>query len=80
MTTHSSILAWRIPWTEEPGGLQSLLSQRVRQDRGTEHDLKGYPDGSAVKNSPADAGDTGSIQDPERSHMPQATKPVCHNY
>ena len=28
--THSSILAWRIPWTEKPGGLQSLLSQRVR--------------------------------------------------
>ena len=27
--THSSILAWRIPWTEEPGGLQSLGSQRV---------------------------------------------------
>ena len=30
--THSSILAWRIPWTEEPGGLQSLGSQRVRHD------------------------------------------------
>ena len=30
MTTHSSILAWRIPWTEEPGGLQSIESQRVR--------------------------------------------------
>ena len=30
MTTHSSILAWRIPWTEEPGGLQSMGSQRVR--------------------------------------------------
>ena len=30
MATHSSILAWRIPWTEEPGGLQSLGSQRVR--------------------------------------------------
>ena len=29
MTTHSSILAWRIPWTEEPGGLQSMGSQRV---------------------------------------------------
>ena len=29
MTTHSSILAWRIPWTEEPGGLQSIRSQRV---------------------------------------------------
>ena len=30
MATHSSILAWRIPWTEEPGGLQSMRSQRVR--------------------------------------------------
>ena len=30
MTTHSSILAWRITWTEEPGGLQSLESQRVQ--------------------------------------------------
>ena len=29
MATHSSILAWRIPWTEEPGGLQSMGSQRV---------------------------------------------------
>ena len=32
MATHSSILAWRMPWTEEPGGLQSMGSQRVRQD------------------------------------------------
>ena len=30
--THSSILAWRTPWTEEPGGLQSMESQRVRGD------------------------------------------------
>ena len=30
IATHSSILAWRIPWTEEPGGLQSIGSQRVR--------------------------------------------------
>ena len=30
MATHSSILAWRIPWTEEPGSLQSMGSQRVR--------------------------------------------------
>ena len=30
--THSSILAWRIPWTEEPGGLQSMGLHRVRQD------------------------------------------------
>ena len=32
MATHSSVLAWRIPWTEEPGGLQSMRSQRVRHD------------------------------------------------
>ena len=31
MATHSSILAWRIPWTGEPGGLQSIGSQRVGQ-------------------------------------------------
>ena len=30
--THSSILAWRIAWTEEPGGFQSMGSQRVRHD------------------------------------------------
>ena len=34
MATYSSILAWRIPWTEKPGGLQSKGSQRVRQDWG----------------------------------------------
>ena len=32
MATHSSILAWNIPWTEEPGGLQSMGSQRVGHD------------------------------------------------
>ena len=32
MATHSSMLAWEIPWTEEPGGLQSMGSQRVGQD------------------------------------------------
>jgi len=32
MATHSRILAWRIPWTEKPGGLQSMGSQRVRHD------------------------------------------------
>ena len=35
MEIHSSILAWRMPWTEEPGGLQSMRSQRVRQDWAT---------------------------------------------
>ena len=33
MATHSSTLAWRIPWTEEPGGLQSMGLQRVGHDR-----------------------------------------------
>ena len=37
MATHSSILAWRIPWTEEPGGLQSMVMKRVRQELATEH-------------------------------------------
>ena len=32
MATHSNILAWRIPWTEEPGGLQSMGSQSVGRD------------------------------------------------
>ena len=43
MATHSSILAWKIPWTEEPGGLQSMgsrsqtqLSMYVHQDNSTE--------------------------------------------
>ena len=35
MAIHSSILAWRIPWTEKPGGLQSIGSQRVRHDLAT---------------------------------------------
>ena len=37
MATHSSILAQEIPWTEEPGGLQSMGSQRVRYDRAHTH-------------------------------------------
>jgi len=35
IATHSSIIAWRIPWTEEPGRLQSMRSQRVGHDRVT---------------------------------------------
>ena len=37
MATHSSILTWRTPWTEELGGLQSMGSQRVGQDLATNH-------------------------------------------
>ena len=55
MATHSSILAWRIPWTEEPGGLQSMGSQRVR------HDSSDFPGGSDGKASAYKAGDPGLI-------------------
>ena len=37
MATHSSILAWRIPWTEEPGGLQAMGLQRAGHDLVTKH-------------------------------------------
>ena len=37
MATHSSILAWRIPWTEEPGGLQSMGSKESNMTEATEH-------------------------------------------
>ena len=40
MATHSSILAWRIPWTEEPGGLPSIGSRRVRSDLACMHALE----------------------------------------
>ena len=42
MATHSSILAWKIPWTEDPGRLQSMGSQRVGHNWVTEHTDKCY--------------------------------------
>ena len=39
MATHSTILAWEIPWTEEPGGLQFMGLQRVGHNLSTEHAL-----------------------------------------
>ena len=56
MATHSSILAWKIRWTEEPGGIQSMGSQRIRHDWVTD-----TPVCAVVKNPLASAGDTGSI-------------------
>ena len=41
MATHSRILAWEIPWTEEPGGLQSMGSQRVGHDLATKQQQHG---------------------------------------
>ena len=43
MATHSSILAWRIPWMEEPGGLQSMGSQRIGHDWVTSLSLSSHP-------------------------------------
>ena len=42
MATHSGILAWKILWTEEPGGLQSVKPGRVRYDRVTEQQQKHF--------------------------------------
>jgi len=42
MATHSSTLAWRIPWTEEPGGLMFMEAQRVGHNLATEQLIKSY--------------------------------------
>ena len=52
MATHSSVLAWKIPWTEEPGGLQSMGSQRVRHDWVTTH-THTYTQSIMAKGQPA---------------------------
>ena len=65
MASHSSILAWRIPRTEEPGGLQSTGSQRVGHDWATslqvteqqQHCPSGFPGSTSGKDLPANAGD-----------------------
>ena len=72
MATHSSILAWKIPWMEEPCRLQSMGSQRAGHDWATSlslllSSLKGFPGGSAGKESACNAGDLGSVPGLERS-------------
>ena len=59
MATHSCIPAWRIPWTEKPGGLQSMGSQRVGHNWAT--NTRDFPGGPGVKKLPSNAGDMGSI-------------------
>ena len=59
ITIHSSILAWRIPWTEEPGGPQSIGSQRVRHNWVT--NTTTTVDRSADKESACNTGDVGLI-------------------
>ena len=55
MATHSTVLAWRIPGTGEPGGLPSMGSHRVR------HNWSDSAAAAVVKNPPANAGDTGHV-------------------
>ena len=67
MATHSSILAWRIPWTEEPGGLQSVGLQRVGHNLETKPpphlwpslEEHSFPGGSDGKESACNVGDPG---------------------
>ena len=70
MATHSSVLAWRIPGTAEPGGLPSMGSHRVGHDwsdlaaaaaaaAAAAYTYMGFAGGSAVKNLPANAADSG---------------------
>ena len=78
MATDSSILAWKIPWTEEPGGLQSMESQRAGHNLATEHTRRTLWSSQValvVKNPPVSAGavrDTDSIpglgRSPGRGH------------
>ena len=55
MAIHSSIVAWRIPWTEEPGGLQSMETQRVRHNLATKHT---HNNNNVFKNSKQSAAST----------------------
>ena len=59
MATHSTVLAWRILWTEGPGELQTMGLQRVGHNWTTQTHFKGFPGDSVAKNPPANAGDSG---------------------
>ena len=65
MAAHCSILAWRMPWTEEPGGLQSAGLQRVGHDLVTSPHLTkgiiGFPHSSVGKETACNLGDLGLI-------------------
>ena len=49
MTTHCSILAWRIPWTEEPGRLPTMGSQELDMTEATEHTTEQWPNYTVLK-------------------------------
>ena len=64
MATYSSVLAWTIPWMEEPGRLQSTGSQRVGHDWATSLHFNtsvGFSSSSVIKNPPDNVGEAGSL-------------------
>ena len=70
MATHSSTIAWKIPWTEEPGGLPSMESQRVGHDFTFTFTFTyyiGFSGGSDDKDSACHAGDLCPIPGSEKS-------------
>ena len=86
MQVHFSKYSTGIIWTL---GLEILFSSIFKKpglflfllnNLKTSRSHKGFPGGSVVKDSPANAGDTGSIPDMGRLACHRATKPVCHNY
>ena len=61
VATCSSILAWRIPWTEESSGLQAMGSHRVRLYWVTNTHFQGFPGGTVIRKSAGNVGDLGLI-------------------
>ena len=79
IATHSSIPAWRIPRTEEPGWLQSMGSQKVRHDEATKQSSVGFLSGSTVKNPSTKAGDTGSVPELRKSNGERNSNPLQYS-
>ena len=79
MATHCSILAWRIPRTEEPGRLQSMGSQRVGHDWATNTHLRASLGGSDGEESAYNEGDPGSILGSGRSPGEENSYPLQYS-
>ena len=71
IATHSSILAWEIPWTEETGGLQSMGSQRVGHDRVTKQQISHplMPTGSLPSNPHSSLSELNLISLPHKTPL-----------
>ena len=80
MATHSDIVAWKMPWAEEPGGLQSMELHRVRHDSVyMPIHCMGFPGDSDGKESACDSGDLGWIPGSGRSPEEGNGKPLQYS-